>query len=218
MKKKPVEFESIKFIGEYFEEVKKCLDTLDKKQIEQVIHMLTQAYLKNKKVFILGNGGSASTASHMACDLGKGTLQRIYDKDEKRFRVISLTDNVAVMTAFANDLSFDEIFIQQLRNLIEKDDVVIAISGSGNSKNVIKAVEYANSCGAETIGFLGFKTGGKLAQLVTIPVIVNSQHYGPIEDIHCILNHVIASWIAKIKHVHDGNTYEENQNNAVPFK
>ncbi len=218
MKKITKKFHTIGFIEAYFSEVKRSLDSLDKKAIESVVDMLTDAYKNDRKVFILGNGGSASTASHMACDLGKGTLQRIYDNSEKRFRVISLTDNVAVMTAYANDLSFDAVFVQQLRNLIEKDDVVIAISGSGNSKNVINAIKYANACGARTIGFLGFKTGGKLAALVNIPIIVQSIHYGPIEDIHGILNHVIASWIAKIKHIHDGREHEDNQNQAVPFK
>lgn len=205
------------FINKYFLEISRCLETLDKKQIVKVIDVLTKAYAKNKKVFILGNGGSASTSSHMACDLGKGTLRRIYDNTEKRFRVISLTDNVAVMTAYANDLSFEDVFVQQLRNLIEKGDVVIAISGSGNSKNVVKAITYANNCGAKTVGFLGFKTGGKLAKLVTIPVIVDSNHYGPIEDIHGILNHVIASWIAKIKYIHDGAEKSNSTNTAVPF-
>jgi len=205
------------FINEYLFEVTKCLISLDKSKIEEVINVLVEAYKKNKKVFILGNGGSASTASHMACDLGKGTLQRVYDNTEKRFRVISLTDNVALMTALANDLGFDDIFIQQLRNLVEKGDVVIAISGSGNSPNVIKAVEYAKSSGAVTIGFLGFKTGGKLGDMVDYSIIVDSDHYGPIEDIQLVLNHLIASWIASIKGYHD-KTNLKNENTAVPFK
>lgn len=206
------------FINRYFQEVKQCLDSLDRKKIELVVDMLTQAYKNDRKVFILGNGGSASTASHFACDLGKGTLQRIYDNTERRFRVISLTDNVAVMTAYANDLSFDEIFVQQLRNLVETDDVVIAISGSGNSKNVVKAMEYAKSCGAKTIGFLGFRNGGKSALTADISVIVDSEQYGPIEDVHSILSHLIASWIAKVKNKHDGIPHLKNKNKAVPFK
>ena len=205
------------FIQSYFLEIKRCLDSLDIKKIELVIDMLMEAYKVNRKVFILGNGGSASTASHMACDLGKGTLQRVYDNTEKRLRVISLTDNVAIMTAFANDLSFDDIFVQQLRNLVETDDVIIAISGSGNSKNVIKAVEYSKECGAKTIGVLGFKTGGKLGSMVDCAVIVDSNHYGPIEDIQIVLNHLLASWIAKIKYIHDKNPHGVNENKAVPF-
>src|SRR5690348_4756121 len=100
------------FIYKYFQELKNCLDKLDGKKIELAVDLITQAYKNDRKVFILGNGGSATTASHFACDLSKGTLQRIYDNSERRLRVISLTDNIAVMTAYANDLSFDEIFIQ----------------------------------------------------------------------------------------------------------
>lgn len=206
------------FINQYLLEIARCLSSLDKTKIELVIDVLVQAYKKDRKVFILGNGGSASTASHMACDLGKGTLQRVYDNTEKRFKVISLTDNVAIMTAFANDLSFDDIFVQQLRNLVETNDVVIALTGSGNSPNVVKAVEYAKSCGAVTIGILGFKTGGKLGKIVDYSIITDSNHYGPIEDMQLVLNHMIASWIAKIKNIHDDTVGRKNENKAVPFK
>lgn len=206
------------FIDGYLLELNRCLSSLDKDKIELIVDILVSAYKKNRKVFILGNGGAASTASHMACDLGKGTLQRVYDNTEKRFRIISLTDNVALMTALANDLSFDDIFVQQLRNLIETDDVVIALSGSGNSKNIIKAVEYAKSCGATTIGILGFKTGGKLGNIVDCSIVIDSTHYGPIEDIQLVINHMIASWIAKIKNIHDQNPNGVNENKAVPFR
>lgn len=206
------------FIKGYILELTRCLESLDKTKIELIIDVLVNAYKKDRKVFILGNGGSATTASHMACDLGKGTLQRVYDNMERRFRVISLTDNVAIMTAFANDLSFDDIFVQQLRNLVETDDVVIALSGSGNSPNVVKAIEYAKSCGAVTIGILGFKTGGKLGKIVDYSIIVDSNHYGPIEDIQLILNHMIAAWIAKVKNIHDQNPHAINENKAVPFR
>lgn len=206
------------FIKSYFDEVKHCLDSLDIKKIDLAVDMLLEAYKNDRKVFILGNGGSASTASHMACDLGKGTLQRIYDNLERRLKVISLTDNVAVMTAYGNDLGFEDIFVQQLRNLVESDDVIIAISGSGNSKNIVKAVEYSKQCGAKTIGLLGFKTGGELGSFVDCAIIVDSDHYGPIEDIHGILSHVIASWIAKVKNIQDGKKDLVNENKAVPFK
>ncbi len=216
--KRPSNLDPKDFIDGYLREVTRCLASLDKDKIELVIDVLVAGYKKDRKVFILGNGGAASTASHMACDLGKGTLQRLYDNTEKRFRVISLTDNVAIMTAFANDLSFDDIFIQQLRNLIETDDIVIALSGSGNSRNVVKAVEYAKSCGAITIGILGFKTGGKLGKMVDYSIIADSANYGPIEDIQSVINHMIASWIAKVKNIHDGNEGLINENKAVPFK
>jgi D-sedoheptulose 7-phosphate isomerase len=187
------------FVEDYLTELKKALDRLDIKKVEQAIEMLMEAYREGRRVFILGNGGSAATASHMACDLGKGTLSRVYDKKERRFRVMSLTDNVSLLTAFANDLSFDDIFIQQLRNLLEKDDLLIVLSGSGSSSNVIRAVKYAQECRTKTIGFLGFKTGGKLAKLVDCPIIIQSNRYGPIEDAHLVLDHIITSWLAKVK-------------------
>lgn len=216
--KKPNKLDPKDFIAEYLREVTRCLNSLDKEKIELVIDVLVAAYKKDRKVFILGNGGAAAMASHMACDLGKGTLQRIYDDTEKRFRVISLTDNVALMTAFANDLSFDDIFVQQLRNLVETDDVVIALSGSGNSPNVVKVIEYAKSCGAITIGILGFKTGGKVGKIVDYSIITDSTHYGPIEDMQSVINHMIASWIAKIKNIHDKTPKRKSDNKAVPFR
>lgn len=217
-KEKTSTFDPTDFINSYLIELTRCIVSLDKTKIEIVIDILVDAYKQGRTVFILGNGGSASTASHMACDLGKGTLQRIYDNSERRFRVISLADNVALMTAFANDLSFDDIFVQQLRNLVETNDVVVALSGSGNSVNVIKAVEYAKRCGAVTIGFLGFKNGGKVGKIVDYSIIVDSENYGPIEDIQLVLNHMIAAWIAKIKNMHDNKKNLQNENKAVPFK
>ncbi len=184
------------FTSEYFEELKKIFDNIDKKGIEEITDIIYKAYVNDRTIFILGNGGSASTASHFACDLGKGTLSRVYDHNEKRFRVVSLTDNVAVLTAYANDLSFDDIFLQQLRNLVHRGDVVIAITGSGNSKNVIKAVKYARDCGAITIGLLGFD-GGKVKKFLDKYVIVPSNHYGRIEDVHLILEHMITDYLRR---------------------
>jgi len=204
------------FIRNYITELKRTVNTLDVEKIELATGMLTEAYRKGRKVFIIGNGGSASLSSHMACDLGKGTLARVYDKKEKRLWVMSLTDNASLITAFANDLSFGDIFIQQLRNLIEKEDLVIVLSGSGNSLNVIKAVKYAKGQGARTIGFLGFKTGGKLARLVDCAIVAQSNHYGPIEDTHLILNHILTSWLAKVKI--DSERPNRSLNKSVPFK
>jgi D-sedoheptulose 7-phosphate isomerase len=164
------------FIQQYIDEVKDALDTLDIKEINHAISLILSAYEKGSRIFILGNGGSASTAMHMACDLGKGTLSRFYDNKEKRLRVMSLADNVALLTAYANDLSFEHAFVQQLRNLVEKEDLVIVLSGSGNSINLVKAIKYAKDCGAKTIGILGFKNGGKLAEIVDCAIIVQSNH------------------------------------------
>jgi len=147
----------VEFIKGYMEQKKKEMDSINPEDVKQVVNVLFDAWKEGRQVFIFGNGGSASTASHFACDLAKGTLQKIYDPNEKRFRVISLTDNVAVMTAFANDVSYSDIFSQQLHNLVSEGDVVIAITGSGNSSNIIKGIEMAKRFKAKTIALLGFK-------------------------------------------------------------
>lgn len=201
------------FISSYFDEITHCINSIDGQQIEKVVTMLMNAYKHDKKIFLLGNGGSASTASHFACDLGKGTLQRVYDFSEKRFRIISLTDNVALITAFANDISYEEVFVQQLKNLLTKDDVVMVFSGSGNSKNIIKAVTYAQKTGAKTIGFLGFKTGGKVKKLVDLSIVIDSSHYGPVEDMHVLLTHLISSWVSFKIHTESKKRTKNYKNN-----
>jgi D-sedoheptulose 7-phosphate isomerase len=182
------------FISKYFEGLKDIFSKINKKDIEDITDIIYKAYANERTIFILGNGGSASTASHFACDLGKGTLSRVYDQSEKRLRVVSLTDNIATISAYANDLSFDDIFIQQLRNLVHRGDVVIAITGSGNSRNVIKAIKYARDSGAVTIGLLGFD-GGKVRKFLDKYVIIPSDHYGRIEDVHLILEHMITDYL-----------------------
>ncbi|MBI2664027.1 SIS domain-containing protein [Candidatus Woesearchaeota archaeon] len=186
----------VEYIKSYFEQKKRDMDSINPEDVKVVVDALFQAWKDGKQVFIFGNGGSASTASHFACDLGKGTLQKVYDPSEKRFRVISLTDNVAVMTAFANDVHFDEVFSQQLNNLVNEGDVVIAITGSGNSPNVIKGIEMAKRFKAKTFAFLGFD-GGKLKDMVDHYIHVKSSHYGRVEDCHLMLHHLITDYLHK---------------------
>ncbi len=188
-------------IEEYFNKLKKGIDSLDRNMINKIIDVLFEAWKKEKQIFILGNGGSASTASHFACDIGKGTLGRKYnDKNLRRFKVFSLTDNVATITAYGNDLSFDDIFSQQLKNSVCEEDVVIVITGSGNSPNVIKAVEVAKQSKAITIAFLGFN-GGKVKNMVEYPLLFRDTHFGRIEDSHLILCHLISSALyEKVNH------------------
>jgi len=190
---------TINFSKQYFQKIKEIINNLDSKKIQKIVEVLFDAYKNNKQIFVLGNGGSAANSSHFACDLTKGTLENVYDDNESRFRAISLTDNIAIATAFGNDLSFEDIFCQQLRNLVNKGDVVIGISASGNSANVIKAIEYAKKCGAKTIGLLGFRTGGKLRDLVDYEITVQDDHYGRIEDIHLMLAHFIVSSLTELK-------------------
>lgn len=186
----------MEFIKNYFDEIKKTIDKVSLKEVEEVIHVLHQAYKEDKQIFIMGNGGSASLASHFACDIGKGTLEKNYET-KKRFRVMSLTDNIATITAYANDLNYEEVFSQQLKNLVLPKDIVIAITGSGNSKNIIRGIEETLEMEGVTIGFTGFN-GGRLKKIIDYNIHVPSRNYGIIEDTHTILTHIISSNLAKL--------------------
>ncbi|OGH16346.1 MAG: hypothetical protein A3C30_03135 [Candidatus Levybacteria bacterium RIFCSPHIGHO2_02_FULL_40_18] len=188
----------------YFTELKTALDKVKISDIEKVAEILLEAYKNDKTIFIFGNGGAAATASHIACDLGKGTLTNVYDHTEKRLKVVSLTDNIPIMTAYANDLSYDDMFVQQLHSLLNSGDIVIGISGSGNTPNVIKAFMYAKQCGATTVGFLGYHSGGKARAFVDYDITIKSSNYGVIEDIHMSLGHALTSCLSYLKkHLHE---------------
>ena len=174
-------------VTEYIKNLKYSLDNLNPDQVDRIVEILWSAYLDDKQVFIMGNGGSASTASHFACDLGKGTVVN----GRKRLRVLSLNDNMAIITALSNDLNYDAIFKEQLINLVAPGDVVIAITASGNSPNILKAVEYARKRGAITVALTGFN-GGELASMTNDCIIVFSKDYGQIEDTHLVLGHMIS--------------------------
>ena len=174
------------FIHRYLEELKQTLAALPEARIEQVVQILHEARLNNKQVFIMGNGGSASTASHFVCDLGKNT--RV--KGAPNFRVMGLTDNMALFSALANDEGYENAFVQQLASHIQPGDVVIGISTSGNSVNVVNAVRLANSVQARTIGFTGFNSGA-LGKMVDLDLHVPSHIIEHVEDIHLVLEHLI---------------------------
>ena len=177
----------------YFTELKQTLDNLPEGLISEIIEILHAARLKQSKIFIMGNGGSASTASHFVCDLAKNTRKEGWPS----FRVIGLTDNIAILSAYANDEGYENVFAQQLANLVEPDDLVIAISASGNSPNVLKAVELASQRGAFTIGFTGF-TGGILGKLVDINLHVPSNVIEHVEDAHLMLEHLVCKALREI--------------------
>jgi D-sedoheptulose 7-phosphate isomerase len=172
----------------YVAELKETLDHLPWEAIQEVISILHRARLNDRQVFILGNGGSAATASHFACDLGKGTIL----PDRPRFRVTALTDNMPLFSAYANDYGYEHVFAEQLAGLVRAGDVVIAISGSGNSANVLKAIKLARSAQAVTIGLTGFD-GGKLKDLVDICIHVPRHCMEQVEDIHLMLEHLICT-------------------------
>lgn len=176
----------MKTIDKYLHEIKETVDEIPVDRIDEIISILHNARVNHKHIFIMGNGGSASTASHFVCDLAKNTRKSTLPC----FRVIGLTDNMAIITAYANDEGYENVFAQQLNNLLQAGDVVIAISGSGNSPNVVKAIEFANSRGAITVGFTGM-TGGRLKSLAQYIVHVPNMRIDQVEDIHLMLEHMI---------------------------
>ena len=176
-------------VDDYIGRLQTALATLSRDRLVEVGEALLRAYRNDKQVFTLGNGGSSSTSSHMAADLAKNTI----GAHMKRFRVTSLADNGSIMTALANDLDYESVFSEQLVNVICPGDVLIAISGSGNSPNVLKAIRYARLQSAEIVGLLGFD-GGEAASLVDIPIIVHSKDYGVIEDVHLAINHMLVEY------------------------
>lgn len=139
------------FARNYFNELKRVLDCLPLDKIEEFVEYLLAAYEGEKHIFVFGNGGSGVTASHFACDINKGV-----SSGPKRFKVMCLNDNIPIILAYANDMSYEDIFVEQLRNYLKPLDCVIGISGSGNSRNVLKAIEYANTAGAKTFGITGY--------------------------------------------------------------
>ncbi len=175
----------------YLGQVRAALDSVSLQAVEAIVHRLYTAYREGKKILIIGNGGSAATASHMACDLAKNVFGQFPGNSPPagRFKVLALTENVPLITAWANDAGYEWVFREQVRTLIDPGDVLVAISGSGASRNVMEAVKVAKSMGVETIGILGF-AGGELRELVDKAVIVTSDEYGPIEDVHMVLNHI----------------------------
>lgn len=169
----------------YLNRLQETIKRLDKNEINQFINMLLEARDTDKQIFIMGNGGSASTASHFCCDFNKGSSYGF----AKRFKFICLNDNVPGMMAYANDVSYDEIFVEQLKNFFNPGDYVIGISGSGNSKNVLKAIEYANANEGITIGLTGFN-GGKLKQICAHSVNMNVDDMQISEDLHMMMDHL----------------------------
>jgi D-sedoheptulose 7-phosphate isomerase len=173
-------------IEDYLATVRQALTDLPKAEIQRLVDLILSARAADRQIFLFGNGGSAATASHFACDLGKGTIQ----PGKRRLRVISLCDQIPMMTAWANDADYSDIFVEQLSNLLNEDDLVIGISSSGNSPNVLKALQYAKDQGATTVALTGFR-GGQVKEIVDECLIVPSTSVQIIEDIHLILGHII---------------------------
>lgn len=173
-------------ITSYIETEKRILDSLSKDEINTVMNVLEEARLSGKRIFICGNGGSAATASHFCGDFNKGIS---LDQDVK-YNLECLSDNIPMMMAIANDISYDDVFVIPLKNKMKKGDVVIGISGSGNSKNVVKALEYANEIGGTTIALSGY-SGGKIKEIARYGIHVAVDNMQIVEDVHMALNHLM---------------------------
>ena len=185
------------FAFSYLAELRQCLDGISPADVARFVECLERAYREDRQVFVIGNGGSASTASHMACDLAKNVYPPAPARPVRRFRVTSLTDNVALITALANDCGYERVFSEQLHNVLAPGDLIIAISASGNSPNVLHAIEFARTRGARTAALLGFD-GGRARDMVDVAITVASDDYGHVEDLHLMLNHLIAAWMRKL--------------------
>lgn len=175
-------------IREYIELEKDTLSKLDVNAINNAMNLIIDAYEGRRTIYIFGNGGSSATASHYQNDFNKGISEHV----ENKFRFQCLNDNMATVMAIANDIGFEEVFRFQLRNRLEPGDIVIAISGSGNSKNVLNAVEYARECGNKVIGMTGF-SGGRLRELSDVSLHVPVMSMQTTEDIHMVFDHLIMS-------------------------
>lgn len=183
-----------KFAKDYLKKLKADLDRLDLEVLEKIANLIWKTYKADKTLYLIGNGGSAATASHMANDFAKGLLGHKGDAPHKPMKAVALTDNFSLISAWANDTSFDDIFARQIEGLAQKGDLLIGISASGNSPNILKAVEVAKTKGLKTIGFCGFD-GGKLSKLADLALVVYAQHYGRVEDVHMVLDHLISNFL-----------------------
>ena len=174
------------WISDYVKAQKAALDSIPVPAVEQLVMLLRQALHEDRQIFVFGNGGSAANASHFVTDLGKGSS----DKIGKRFRCLSLNDNVSWMTALGNDYAYEDIFVRQLENYGRKGDVAMALSVSGNSPNVVKAIAWARKSGLTTIGLVGAKRGA-LAEAAEHVIVIDSVHYGRVEDAHMGICHML---------------------------
>ena len=180
-------------IENYFGKLKSTLDMISRDELNGFLNLLVDALESGRRIYVMGNGGSAATASHFVADFNKGlSLGKI-----KRFKFFCLNDNTATIMAYANDISYEDIFVEQLRNFLEPGDLVIGISGSGNSRNVIKAIEYANSSGALTLGLTGYD-GGALKKTARFGVHIPVMDMQVTEDLHMVLDHMAYAVLGRI--------------------
>ena len=174
------------FATEYKRRLTAALDTVDLDRVEKLIDVFREARDEGRQIFVFGNGGSAATANHFACDIVKGAS---YGRD-KRFKILSLSEQIPTMTAYSNDVGYESVFVEPLKNFARPGDVAMGISGSGNSENVIQAIDYANQIGCYTVGLSGL-SGGRLRPRVDLNIHVSDGHMGRVEDAHFFVCHMV---------------------------
>lgn len=180
----------------YLGKLNTVLSTLDKDKLVSLIEKIQAVIGTDKTLFVCGNGGSAATSSHMSCDLGKTILGKNPRQNCKRLKTICLNDCVPIMTAWGNDEGYEHIFSEQLRNLGQEGDILLIITGSGNSANILEVIKTAREMGIETYGLLGFH-GGKAKEILDDYLLVESGNYGIVEDIHGIINHLVTDYLKR---------------------
>lgn len=174
------------FTEEYKRQLLRTIEGIDLEKVGQAIEWFRQARAHDRQIFVCGNGGSAATASHFVTDMVKGAS---YGRPS-RFRILALTDPTPTLTAYANDVGYEAVFVEQLKNFARAGDLVVGISGSGNSPNVLRAIEYANSVGCRTLALTG-RDGGRLGTIAQLNILVPEPHMGRIEDAHLVICHMI---------------------------
>ncbi len=182
--------DKVTHIRSYFDRLKTVLDSVNVADVEKLISIIEDAYSRDAAIFVCGNGGSWSTASHWVCDFSKGASI----PGKRRVRMFAPGDNVPMLTAYGNDVGYDAIFAEPLRAYVRPGDVVVLITASGNSPNILEAAKVAKELKTIVVGLIGFG-GGKLASMTDHNIIVKSREYGPVEDLHLVLNHIISTYM-----------------------
>jgi D-sedoheptulose 7-phosphate isomerase len=185
------------FAEDYLSRLRSTLQEMPFDALSEVIGAIERAWVEGRQIFIAGNGGSAALASHMMVDLAKGTLGPSGRTRSRRVRVMALTDNVPLMTAWANDADYSRIFCEPLRNLGSPGDLLVAISASGNSANILLAARTARELGMHVVALTGFG-GGELTTLADASFVVPAKEYGLVEDVHLILNHIVSGYLREL--------------------
>lgn len=181
---------AIELVKAYQKDLIKLIGEIDAEAFERFMQILLEAYRNDRQVFVAGNGGSAATANHFVCDFGKNAVQG----EKRRFRILSLADSIEKMTALGNDIAFEEIFRQQMINLMRPEDVLILVSASGNSPDLVRACEYAKEMNAKIVALAGFE-GGKIKGFANVAMVAHSDSYERIEDIHLIILHMAVCYM-----------------------